>query len=70
MAVTSLLVVRVILYRDVPPGDLGWLRRMVGDSLDFAGGIPPALGLIAANLVLWQRATSATSRDPSFLTSA
>ena len=24
------------------------------------------MGLIAINLVLWQRATSATSRDPSF----
>ncbi len=66
MAVTSLLMVRVLLYPAVLPGDFGWLRRMLGDIFDFSGGLPPALGLIAVNLVLWQRATAATSRDPSF----
>ncbi len=66
MAVTSLLIVRVVLYPAVLPGDFGWLRRMLGDIFNFSGGIPPALGLIAVNLVLWQRATAATSRDPSF----
>ncbi len=66
MAVSSLLMVRVVLYPAVSLGDLGWLRRMMGDIFHFSGGIPPALGLIAINLVLWQRATAATSRDPSF----
>ena len=66
MAVTSLMVVRIVVYGAAPLGDFGWLRRMMGDIFHFSGGIPPALGLIAANLVLWQRATAATSRDPSF----
>ncbi len=66
MAVTSLLMVRVVLYPAVSLGNFGWLRRMLGDIFDFGGGIPPALGLIAVNLVLWQRATTATSRDLSF----
>ena len=66
MIVSSLLIVRIVLYGDTPLGNFGWLRRMVGDSASFRGGIPPALGLIAANLLLWQRATAATSRDLSF----
>jgi hypothetical protein len=66
MALTSLLVVWGVLYRAAPPGDLGWLRRMMGDILNFKGGLPPAVGLIVINLILWQRATAATSRDPSF----
>ena len=66
MALTSLLIVWAALYRVAPPGAAGWLRRMVGDILDFSAGLPPAVGLIAINLILWQRATAATSRDPSF----
>jgi hypothetical protein len=66
MALTSLLAVRIVIYGAIPLGDLGWLRRMLDDIFHFSGGIPPALGLIAVNLVLWQRATAATSRDPSF----
>ena len=66
MAVTSLLIVRAILYRNFAPGDLGWLGRMVRDIGSFRDGFPPALGLIAVNLLLWQRATAATSRDASF----
>ena len=66
MALTSLLIVWAVLYRAAPVSGVGWLRRMLGDTLNFSAGIPPAVGLIAINLVLWQRATSATSRDPSF----
>jgi hypothetical protein len=66
MAVTSLLVVRVVLYRGWPLTDLGWFGQMVRDVAGFSGGFPPVLGLMAANLFLWQRATVATSRDPSF----
>lgn len=66
MAATSLLAVRVILYRGGPVTDLGWLRRMVTDIADFRGGFPPGLALLGANLFLWQRATAATSRDLSF----
>ena len=66
MVVTSLLAVRLLLYRTVPPTDIGWSGRLVSESLGYKGIIPPAVGLIAVNLLLWQRATSATSRDPSF----
>jgi hypothetical protein len=66
MALTSLLIVWAALYRAAPLGDVGWLRRMLGDIFNFSAGLPPAVGLIAINLILWQRATSATSRDPSF----
>ena len=66
MALTSLLIVWAVLYRAAPVSGVGWLRRMLGDIFNFSAGIPPAVGLIAINLVLWQRATSATSRDPSF----
>ena len=66
MAATSLLAVRVLLYRGGPITDLSWLGRLVTDSVDFRGGFPPGLALLAANLFLWQRATAATSRDLSF----
>ena len=66
MALTSLLIVWAALYRAAPVSDVGWLRRMLGDIFNFSAGLPPAVGIIAINLVLWQRATSATSRDPSF----
>ena len=66
MALTSLLIVWAVLYRAMPPYEIGWLRALVGDVFNFKAGIPPVVGLIAINLVLWQRATAATSRDPSF----
>jgi hypothetical protein len=66
MALTSLLIVWAVLYSAAPVSGVGWLRRMMSDIFNFSAGIPPAVGLIAINLVLWQRATAATSRDPSF----
>jgi len=66
MAFTSLLIVWAVLYRTAPLGVVGWLLRMFGDIFSSGAGLPPAVGLIAINLLLWQRATAATSRDPSF----
>jgi hypothetical protein len=66
MAFTSLLIVWAVLYRAAPLSGIGWLRRMIGDIFSSGAGLPPTVGLIAINLLLWQRATSATSRDPSF----
>lgn len=66
MGVTSLVIVRAVLYPGWPVGNLGWLGQMVRDTVHATGGFPPALGLIAANLFLWQRATVATGRSPSF----
>lgn len=66
MLLTSLLLVRVLLYGGLRPWDLSWLGSAVRDSLNFQEGLPPALVIIAANLFLWQRATAATSRDLTF----
>ncbi len=66
MAVTGLLLVKVMLYPDLPMFDLSWLPRMVRDALNESGGLPRALALLLTNLVLWQRATTATSRDIAF----
>lgn len=66
MAFTSLLAVRLALYRDWPGFGLGWLVRALADTANYTGGIPPAPVLIGFNLFLWQRATAATSRDLSF----
>lgn len=67
LAVTSLLLVRLVLYGGWPGLGLGWLGRAAVETMDYrAGMVPPALALIGFNLLLWQRATVATSRDLSF----
>lgn len=67
MALTSLAAVRLILYGDRPIADIGWMGRVVADTLNSTEGLPPAIVLVGFNLLLWQRATAATSRDLSFL---
>ncbi len=64
--VTSLLTVRIVLYRGLGLLDFRWLAAMMRDSSRNAGIFPPAVALIAVNLFLWQRATAATGRDLSF----
>lgn len=66
MALTSLLAVRLLLYGGGPPLSLRWLGPAVRDALNFRAGLPPALVIVGANLLLWQRATAATSRDLTF----
>ncbi len=67
MAVIGLLLVRLVLYPGWPGLSLGWIGRAVSETANYrAGLIPPALMLIGFNLLLWQRATVATSRDLSF----
>lgn len=66
MAGAGLLAVRIVLYPGLPVHDLSWLGRAVNDALHESRGFPPAVALLAVNLVLWQRATAATSRDLSF----
>jgi hypothetical protein len=64
--VTSLLAVRVLLYGGTPLFSLSWLPRAFSETLRFSGILPPALAIVGVNLLLWQRATSATSRDLNF----
>lgn len=66
MALTSLLVVRVVLYPSWPGLGLGWLAGAVADVANYRAGFAPAPILIGFNLLIWQRATAATSRDLSF----
>lgn len=65
MAVTSLLVVRLMLHPE-PAVGLSWLRRAASEAREHQGGLPPMVALVGFNLVLWQRATAATSQDTGF----
>ncbi len=60
------LLVRLVLYRGGPPWDVSWIGRSLADTANWTGGLPPLIVLVAANLLLWQRASSATSRDLNF----
>jgi hypothetical protein len=60
IAATSLLILVVTPGGTAAPPD-----RLAG-LLAFGGGIPTGIVLALTNLFLWQRATSATSRDLSF----
>lgn len=66
LVVASLLLVRVVLYRGGAPWNLGWIGRALGDTANWTGGLPPLLVLAGLNVLLWQRASSATSRDLHF----
>lgn len=64
---TSLLIVRLWLYRGTPVGDFLWLGNTVYAVFHFGEGVKLELVLILANLFLWQRAIRATSRTATFL---
>jgi hypothetical protein len=66
MLATSFLAIRVLLYRGGPLFSMAWLPRVIGEVLTFTGLLPPSLAIIGVNLLLWQRATSATGRDLTF----
>jgi hypothetical protein len=61
IAATSLVILVLSPSATARPGGLAGL-------LDFRGGIATGVALTLTNLFLWQRATSATSRDISFFT--
>jgi hypothetical protein len=64
--VTSLLFVRFWLYGNMPLKDFHWLINSLGAVFDFHQGIRPELVLILTSVLLWQRASNATSRDVGF----
>jgi len=66
LLLTSLLIVRFWLYRGRPVGDFLWLGNTVYAIFNFDEGVQLELVLILANLFLWQRAISATSRTATF----
>ena len=66
LALSTLVVVRFWLHWDAALGDLSWLRSTFDALFNFHRGLRPELVLVLANLLLWQRATSATSRSLDF----
>jgi len=63
---SSLLIVRFGVYWGTPVGDFLWLGNTVYALFNFDEGLQLELVLILANLLLWQRAISATSRTVTF----
>jgi hypothetical protein len=63
---TSLLIVRFWLYPGTPVGDFHWLGNTLYALFNFDEGVQLEWVLILANLFLWQRAISATSRTVTF----
>ena len=66
LVLASLLLVRLVLARGGPPWDVSWIGRALSEAANWRGGLPPQLVLIGLNVLLWQRASSATSRDLNF----
>jgi hypothetical protein len=63
---SGLLLVRLWLYGDALPGSFAWLGNTLGALFNFQQGVRPELVLILTNVLLWQRAANATSRDIGF----
>jgi hypothetical protein len=65
---SSLAVVRIWLHYDAALGDLSWLQSTFAAVFNFHQGLRPELVVVLTNLLLWHRATSATSRSLDFFT--
>ncbi len=63
---STLAVVRIWLHYDGALGDLSWLQSTIAAVFNFHQGLRPELVLVLTNLLLWHRATSATSRSLDF----
>jgi hypothetical protein len=66
LPLVCLLLIRLALYGGGMPWDLSWMGRSLRDTADWQGGLPPVLVLIGMTALLWQRASTATSRDLNF----
>jgi hypothetical protein len=66
LVLSTLLLVRLWLHGDSALGDLSWLRSTFDAVFNFHRGLRPELMLVLANLLLWQRASSGTSRSLDF----
>ncbi len=63
VVLSSLLAVRIWLYRAAPLGDFSWFGNTIYALVNFFNGFRPEFIMVAANIFLWQRATSAINRD-------
>jgi hypothetical protein len=66
VVLSTLVLVRIWIYWGTPLGDFGWLPDTFHALFNFHRGLRPELVLILTNLLLWQRATNATSRQLDF----
>jgi len=66
LLLSTLAIVRIWLHYDAALGDLSWLRSTFDALFNFHQGLRPELVLVLTNLLLWHRATSATSRSLDF----
>lgn len=66
LVVVSLLLVRLVLYPGGAPWSLAWVGRALSETVNWRDGLPPVLVLVGLNVLLWQRASAATSRDLNF----
>ncbi len=66
LVLVTVLLARFVLYPGGPPWDLSWIGRGLGETANWRGGLPPLLVLGGLNVLLWQRASAATSRDLNF----
>jgi hypothetical protein len=66
---STLFFLRLFLYSDGRAAtDLSWLGNLLRTLFDFRPGAFQVLAVIVVNIVLWQRATSATGREITFFT--
>jgi hypothetical protein len=66
VVLSSVGLVRALLYPGLLPGDMSWFGRSLAALSDFHTGLRPEWALILVNFFLWQRAASASSRDVGF----
>jgi len=66
VVLSTVVLVRLWLYGGAPLNDFSWLPSTFDALFNFHRGLRPELVLVLANLLLWQRATSATSRSLDF----
>ncbi len=64
--VSSVILVRVVLYSGIPLGRLTWVGPALRGLFFFESGISPELLLILTNILLWQRALQSGSSSLHF----
>lgn len=66
VAVTALLLVRLLIYPTLAPWNFWWLAAVVRAIFDFVPEGSAIIFLLVVNLFLWIRVASATDRDLTF----
>ncbi len=64
--VSFLVLLRTVVYSQLPLGDLSWLTSTWHNLLAFDSGVPRELLVFAVNLLLWVRVLQASGRSLPF----